>query len=324
MMKISDLIQKRFNKPENKGDDFGFTNHFNVNSKRIINKDGSFNVIRIGEKKSLFHMLVTMHWPGFALVVISFYVVFNILFACLYLLVDINGIGVTPDYQVHNRFLIASFFSAQTLTTVGYGTLYPLTGVISTLAATEALFGLMSFAIFTGLMYGRFSRPPRSIRFSKNILLSPYKQGHALMFRIANKQNVELTEMEARLLMSVVVSDNGKENRKYQTLEVENNKVTYFPLNWTIVHYIDEHSPLFGLTEADFISSQIEWLVTIKGYNISAAQHVHAKGSYTLEELVWDAQYKLPYHIREDGITVFELDKIDEFHRLQANDLKPK
>jgi inward rectifier potassium channel len=144
------------------------------------------------------------------------------------------------------------------------------------------------------------------------------------MFRIANERNVELTEMEARLLMSVVVSDNGKENRKYQTLEVENNKVTYFPLNWTIVHYIDEHSPLFGLTEADFISSQIEWLVTIKGYNISAAQHVHAKGSYTLEELVWDAQYKLPYHIREDGITVFELDKIDEFHRLQTNGLKPK
>ena len=79
----------------------------------------------------------------------------------------------------------------------------------------------------------------------------------------------ELTEMEARLLMSVVVNDNGKESRKYQPLEVENNRVTYFPLNWTIVHYIDEHSPLFGLTEADFISSQIEWLVTIKGYNIS-------------------------------------------------------
>ena len=315
-MKISDLIQKRFNKPENKGDDFGFTNTYTEKRKRIINKDGSFNVIRVGEKKSLFHILVTISWPRFALAVISFYVVFNILFACLYLMVDINGIGVTPDYQVHNRFLIASFFSAQTLTTVGYGTLYPLTGVISTLAAIEALFGLMSFAIFTGLMYGRFSRPSHSIRFSKNMLYVPYKQGYALMFRIANERSYDLTELEARLLMSVVVNDNGKESRKYQNLEIENSKVAYFPLNWTIVHYIDDKSPLFGLTNEDFITSQIEWLVMIKGYNLTATQHVHARSSYTLNELVWNAKFKIPYEIREDGVTLFELGKIDEFELL--------
>lgn len=178
-MRISELIQRRFNKPENKGDEFGYTNQYSAKSKRIINKDGSFNVIRIGEKKALFHSLVTMNWPTFAAVVLSFYVVFNMLFALIYLAVDAHGIGVTADYQVTNRFLIAFYFSAQTLTTVGYGTLYPLNGVISTLAATEALFGLMSFAIFTGLMYGRFSRPSHSIRFSKNILYAPYKQGFA-------------------------------------------------------------------------------------------------------------------------------------------------
>jgi len=315
-MKISELIQKRFNRPENKGDDFGFTNTVSEKSKRIINKDGSFNVIRVGEKKSLFHILVTMTWPRFALVIISFYVVLNILFASLYVLVDFDGIGVTADYEVHNRFMIASFFSAQTLTTVGYGTLYPLNSVISALAATEALFGLMSFAIFTGLMYGRFSRPSHSIRFSKNLLHAPYKQGHALMFRIANERNYDLTELEARLLMSIVVNDNGKESRKYQNLEVENSKVTYFPLNWTIVHYVDEKSPLFGLTKDDFAASQVEWLVMIKGYNLSATQVVHARSSYTLGELVWNAKFKIPYQIREDGITLFELDKIDEFELL--------
>jgi inward rectifier potassium channel len=94
-MKISDLIQKRFNKPENKGDEFGFTNQYSGNSQRILNKDGTFNVIRIGERKSLFHMLVTISWSRFALVVVSFYVVLNILFACLYLLIDFDGIGVT-------------------------------------------------------------------------------------------------------------------------------------------------------------------------------------------------------------------------------------
>ena len=316
MKKISELLQKRFNKPEYKGDDFGYTNVVHEKSKRIINQDGSFNVVRIGEKKALFHSLVTMNWPKFALVVLSFYIVFNILFACVYLLVDADGIGVTKDFEVTNKFLIASFFSAQTLTTVGYGTLYPLNGVISTIAATEALFGLMSFAIFTGLMYGRFSRPRHSIRFSKNILYAPHKQGHALMFRIANERDYDLTELEARLLMSVVVNDNGKESRKYQTLELENSRVTYFPLNWTIVHVIDEKSPLYGLAHEDLSSSQVEWLVMIKGYNLSASQQIHARSSYTLKELVWNARFTIPYHFREDGKTEFELDKLDGYEEI--------
>ena len=264
-------------------------------------------------------MLVTINWPKFALVVVSFYVVLNILFAGLYLLINFNGIGVTKDYEVQSRFMIAFYFSAQTLTTVGYGTLYPLTGNISALAAIEALFGLMSFAIFTGLMYGRFSRPPHSIRFSKNILYTPYKQGNAIMFRVANERANELTELEARLLMSVVVNDNGRESRKYQALDVENSRVSYFPLNWTIVHYIDEKSPLYGLTEADYISSQIEWLVTIKGYNVSATQHIHAKSSYTLHELVWHARFRIPYFFNEDGITVFELDRLDDYDKVSPS-----
>lgn len=317
-MKISDLIQKRFNKPDNKGDEFGFTNQVAARNKRIVNKDGSFNVIRIGEKKSLFHNLVVMNWLKFCGVILSFYLLLNIVFALFYILVDVNGIGMTADYQVQNRFLIAFFFSAQTLTTVGYGSLYPLDAIVSTIASIEALFGLMSFAIFTGLMYGRFSKPLDGIRFSKNILMAPHKQGYALMFRIANERDHNLTEMDARVLMSVVVSDNGKESRKYQPLELENSKVNYFPINWTLVHYIDEQSPLYGLSEDDFNVSQFEWLVMIKGYNLTATQEIHVKSSYTTNELVWNARFKLPYHFNEDGITVFELDKMDDFEKVQA------
>lgn len=310
------MISGRFNKPENKGDEFGFTNQYNAKSKRIVNKDGSFNVIRIGEKKSLFHNLVVMNWAKFAGVVLAFYLLLNIFFAWLYELVDINGIGMTADYAVHNKFLISFFFSAQTLTTVGYGSLYPLTAPVSALAAIEALFGLMSFAIFTGLMYGRFSRPLGGIRFSKNMLMAPHKDGYALMFRIANARDHNLTEMEARVLMSVVVNDKGKETRKYQPIELENSRVNYFPINWTLVHYIDEKSPLLGLTKEDFIASQFEWLVMIKGYNLTATQQIHVKSSYTTNELIWNAKFKQPYYFNEDGITVFELDKIDAFEKL--------
>lgn len=315
-MKVNELVQKRFNKPENKGDDFGFTNQANQNTKRIINKDGSFNLVRIGEKKSLFHNLVTMGWWKFFAIVFSSYIIMNTIFAVIYLIVNPVGIGMTQDYQVRNHFLVSYFFSAQTMTTVGYGSLYPLTGAVSVVASIEALIGLMSFAIFTGLMYGRFSKPSHGIRFSKNILYTPYKEGFALMFRIANERDHNLTELETRVLMNIIVEENGRSNRKYQNLAIENAKITYFPMNWTIVHYIDDSSPLYGWTAEDYIASQMELLVMIKGYNETAAQSIHAKSSYHGSEITWNAKFKLPYYFREDGVTVFELDKIDEFEKL--------
>ena len=315
-MKFIEILQSRLNRPENKGDDFGYTNQANQNSKRVINKNGSFNLVRVGEKKSLFHSLVTMKWWKFIITIVGTYVVVNMIFASIYLLIDFNGIGMTSDYKVTSKFLIASFFSVQTLTTVGYGSLYPLSETVSFVASIEALTGLMIFAIFTGLMYGRFSKPSPGIRFSKNMLYAPYKQNYALMFRVANERNHNLTELEARILMSVIVQENGRGTRKYQQLELENSRITYFPLNWTLVHYIDEQSPLYGMTKADFEGIDLEMMIMIKGYNETAAQSFHAKSSYTENEIVWNAKFRLPYHFREDGVTVFVLDKIDDYEEL--------
>jgi len=315
-MKFSEILQARLNRPENKGDEFGYTNQADQNSKRVINKNGSFNLVRIGEKKSLYHSLVTMPWWQFMLAIAGTYVVVNMLFASVYLLIDFHGIGMTSDYEVTNRFLIASFFSVQTLTTVGYGSLYPLSATVSLIASIEALTGLMIFAIFTGLMYGRFSKPYHGIRFSRNMVYAPFKQQYALMFRVANERNHNLTELEARILMSVIVTDNGRSTRKYQVLELENSRITYFPLNWTLVHYIDEKSPLYGMTKTDFEGTDLEMMIMIKGYNETAAQSFHAKSSYTVNEIIWNAKFKVPYHFREDGVTVFELDKIDDYEVL--------
>jgi inward rectifier potassium channel len=176
----------------------------------------------------------------------------------------------------------------------------------------------MSFAIFTGLMYGRFSKPSSGIRFSKSILYTPYKEGYALMFRIANERDHNLTELEARILMNIIVEENDRSTRKYQILNIENSKITYFPLNWTIVHYIDETSPLYGWTEEDYMNTQMELLVMITGYNETAAQSVHAKSSYHASEITWNAKFKLPYYFRDDGVTVFELDRIDDYELIPA------
>jgi inward rectifier potassium channel len=315
-MKFSEILQARLNRPENKGDDFGYTNQADQNSKRVINKNGSFNLVRVGEQKSLFHALVTMPWWQFIMVIVGTYVMVNMIFASIYLVCDFHGIGMTSDYEVTSPFLIASFFSVQTLTTVGYGSLYPLSETVSLVASVESLTGLMIFAIFTGLMYGRFSKPFHGIRFSKNMVYAPFKQNYALMFRVANQRSHNLTELEARILMSVVVNDNGRRTRKYQVLELENSRITYFPLNWTLVHYIDEKSPLYGMSKTDFEGTDLEMMIMIKGYNETAAQSFHAKSSYTVNEIVWNAKFKVPYHFREDGVTVFVLDKIDDYELL--------
>jgi inward rectifier potassium channel len=315
-MKFSEILQARLNRPENKGDDFGYTNQADQNSKRVINKNGSFNLVRVGEQKSLFHALVTMPWWQFIMVIVGTYVMVNMIFASIYLVCDFHGIGMTSDYEVTSPFLIASFFSVQTLTTVGYGSLYPLSETVSLVASVEALTGLMIFAIFTGLMYGRFSKPFHGIRFSKNMVYAPFKQNYALMFRVANQRSHNLTELEARILMSVVVNDNGRRTRKYQVLELENSRITYFPLNWTLVHYIDEKSPLYGMSKTDFEGTDLEMMIMIKGYNETAAQSFHAKSSYTVNEIVWNAKFKVPYHFREDWVTVFVLDKIDDYELL--------
>jgi inward rectifier potassium channel len=150
------------------------------------------------------------------------------------------------------------------------------------------------------------------------MLYTPYKDGYALMFRVANERDHNLTELEARALMNLIIEDNGRVTRKYHTLLVENNKITYFPLNWTIVHYIDEKSPLYGWTPEDILASEMEILVMIKGYNETAAQSIHAKSSYSASEITWNARFKLPYHFRDDGVTIFELDKIDEYEKLTS------
>ncbi|HNW00180.1 MAG TPA: ion channel [Chitinophagales bacterium] len=310
-MQFRERMNRRFTNKGEKGDDFGFTNRISDSAQRILNQNGSFNVIRVGEKKLIFHELLTMSWTHFLGYILAYYALTNLFFAGLYLLVDFNGIGMTSDYEVQRPFLIAFYFSAQTLTTVGYGSLYPLSAPVSTLAAFEALIGLMGFAIFTGLMYGRFSKTPHSIRFSKHALVAPYKDGIGIMFRAANERNHNLTELEVKVTLAIITDNDGKPGRKFFPLPIDNNRITYFPLNWTMVHNITAESPLYGMREQDFAEADMELLIMVKGYNETTSQEVHARFSYTQREIVYGAKYLLPYYFREDGITIFELDKID-------------
>src|SRR4030095_16112875 len=169
--------------------DPGLTQQFSAPLRRIINKDGSFNVHRRGIPWRDVHPylhLINMSWSGFFAVVFLAYLVVNTLFALAYY--SVGSIQGSDAATALGRFSNDFFFSAQTLTTVGYGAMSPRGLTANSLSAFESMVGLMGFALATGLLFGRVSRPSSRIKYSENMIVAPYQDGWSLQFRIVNKR----------------------------------------------------------------------------------------------------------------------------------------
>src|SRR5215472_17220448 len=234
--------------------DPGFTNQVSGVLRRAINQDGSFNVRRRKTRWRDFHpylYLITIPWAPFFGLIFGAYFVVNIGFAMLYLMLGPSASLGSQAQTGWDHFLDSFFFSAHTLTTVGYGSLAPRGTAANLLAALEALIGLMGFAVATGLLFGRVSKPSARIGFSEKMLLAPYHGGSSLQLRIVNLRPNILMELEATILLMTVEGPPGKALRRYQQLVLEREKIYFLPLTWTIVHPIDDNSPLRGLTAAD-------------------------------------------------------------------------
>jgi inward rectifier potassium channel len=293
--------------------DPGFTRLYEGPLRRVINQDGRFNVRRIGTRFSDFHIyqfLVRIPWPAFIAILVSGYVVMNALFALLYLAAGIEHLAGASADTMHGAFLSAFFFSTHTFTTVGYGTMYPVGLWTNLIASTEAMVGLMSFAIATGLLYGRFSRATARLVFSKSMAVVQHKGGEALMFRVANRRSSTLMEAEARLLLMTVVGTSSHRTRKYDVLDLEIPAVQFLPLTWTIVHPLTESSPLHAKTAEQLATLQAEILVLIKGFDDTFQQVVHARYSYRHDEIERGVRFVPAFHIGNAGEMVLDLDKI--------------
>ncbi len=186
-------------------------------------------------------------------------------------------IPVLKNFQKH------FFFSCQTFTTVGYGKISPTGFVTNSLAALEALIGWASFAVVTGLLYGRFSRPKAYIRFSEKAIVAPFHKGNAIMLRLAPFKNTTLTDAEAKVTLGLIVEENGQMVNKFFQLPLEYEKVNSLTLSWTVVHPITETSPFYNFTEEDFKNAQGEILVFIKAFDDMFSNVVVARTSYILE-----------------------------------------
>lgn len=293
--------------------DPGLGRVYEHHTQRIINKDGSFNIKRKGVRKQRYQDLVTMSDKRFYGVIILTYLLANLIFAMVYLSVGIHKISVTPGVEELHGFWKALFFSMQTFTTVGFGSIFPNDPTANFVAGMEAMFGTLFFAISTGLVYGRFSKASARILFSNNALISPYKGGQALMFRIVNRRPNVLMEMEAKVMLAIDVDEGEGVERRYFNLKLEQSSVHFFPLSWTIIHPLDERSPLFGLSREEMRDKSAEILILIKGFDDTFSKHVHIRFSYIVDEFVYNARFLRNFHADESGEILLDIDGVHNF-----------
>lgn len=312
---------KRINSKAKAETNTGFGSNASSYGGRFITKNGNANVRKSGiglfDSISWYHTMLNIPRWKFFLIIVLFYFLVNCFFASLYLLNGIEHLQGARVYTLADKFGQAFFFSIQTYTTVGYGHISPSGFTASFTAAVEALFGLLSFAIATGLFYGRFSKPKAHIMFSENAIIAPYNNGKALMMRITPYKNANLTDVEAKVTLGLQMEENGKITNKFFFLDLEMSRVNSLNLSWTLVHPITEISPFYGFSEAEFRNSVGEIIVFVKAFDDMFSNTVVKRTSYVFDEIVYGAKF-VPMFTRNDNATktLLHIDKLNDYEKV--------
>lgn len=282
------------NRLKNRQKEYGFGNTTFANNQRIINKDGTFNVNRIGlnffDKFSLFHFMINSKWITFISLVVLGYFLSATFFAMIYYTLGIshfNGVVVLDKISIFLEFF---FYSTQTFATVGYGRINPASATASLVSSVDALTGVLYFAIVTGMLFARFSMPKTKILFAENAVVAKYQEGTAIMFRIANQLPQPLQNASVRVIASYIMKEQLNP-RQYFELQLERNEIVFFATSWTIVHPITEESPFYNLSINAFNELEPEFLMQLKVYDPSYNQDVFINTSYRKEEFEWHKRY---------------------------------
>ena len=275
--------------------DLGFGSVVSRESRRLLNRDGTFNARRVGlglGGLAPYHALLTMSWSRFLVFFTVAYFGLNALFAWAYLLCGPGALAGDHSGLADGTFLQAFFFSIQSFATIGFGDILPVGTAANTLVSIESFVSILAIALATGLIFARFSRPRAQIRFSERAVIAPYRGITALEFRIVNERRSELVEVEAKVIFTFLDLRQGTPVRQYHELPLERTRVTFFPLSWTIVHPIDETSPLRQTTLEEMTARSAEFLVIVSGMDEALSQTVHARSSYQASEVVWGRRFR--------------------------------
>lgn len=290
--------------------------------KRLLNRDGTFNVVRFGLRPfsslSIYHWSLSATWPRFLGMLAVAYMCVNTLFATGYILCGVNALQGEAATTPGEIFLRAFFFSVQTFATIGYGHVIANGVAANVLVTLEAFLNIVGVALSTGVVFARFSRPTAKIIYSRQAVVAPYKGITALEFRIANSRTSQIIELEAKVILSRIEASAEGLVRKFRDLKLERTSVTFFPLSWTLVHPIDARSPLIGMNEEDLKESSTEILILLTGTDETSSQVVHSRSSYKADEIVWNASFA-PIFKRSptDGILGMDVGRIHDVNRLK-------
>ena len=309
-------LLKRINPFLKTNEDTGLSTTISSYGGRFLNKDGSYNLHKEGrsimEKFNIYHMLLNLPVWQFTCVLVITFILINLLYTSIYLLIGTDQLQGIAYRSAWGTFKEVYFFSTETFTTVGYGRVNPIGDGANFLASIEAMSGFLSFAVATGLIYGRFARPKAHLAFSDHAVIAPYKEGNALMFRfVSYKNHHTLTDVNVQVNIAMLVQENGHSGYRYFELKLERNKIETLAMNWTVVHPIDEDSPLMNISAEDMQTADVELYVLIRGFSDIYSSIVQQRTSYTYQEIRFNKKFVPMYRESSNG-TVLELQHLDK------------
>lgn len=299
----------------NEINDPGIGTKFDENVRRIINSDGTYNILRKGSRsgvRDIFKYLVEISWSKFFIILFSTYIILNLVFTVIYLACGFENIaGIDPAEGP--VFFQAFFFSIQTFTTVGYGTLAPLGVLTQSVAAVEAFFGFMSFSLATGLLWGRFARPQARMAFADHFVYSKYEDAYSFKFKLTNLRDVVLQDVEAKVIvMFNKKNKNGDTTRQYYQLPLTMNRIEILALTWTLVHKIDESSPFWNQSKEDIIKLNPEFLLLVNGFDEIYSERTRSRKSYIANDIIWNKNFATIFKSRKDGVVEMDVRDINK------------
>ncbi|HEY8024514.1 MAG TPA: ion channel [Burkholderiaceae bacterium] len=273
-------------------------------------------VTRVGKQywhwSDTYHTILTLSWPRFFLLVFGVYMVVNLIFATLYSLVPGTIVNARPDSLVD-----LFFFSIETLATVGYGVMSPATVYGHVIASTEIVLGMLVTAVLTGLLFARFSRPTARVLFSRVMVVTKFNGVSTLMVRAGNERNNLILEASVRAtLIRRERTLEGETFYRFYDLKLDRERSSAFALSWTIIHKIDETSPLHGKTAEDLLLDEALFHVAISGQDETLNDTVHARQSYEPEDIIFGSHFADILFERESGKWALDFTK---FHDVKAD-----
>ena len=254
------------------------------------------------------HRCMTASWPAFISGAALVFVAFNAVFASFYWIAN-QPISNVPG----GAYIDYLYFSIETLSTAGYGDMHPQTHYGHFIAAVELFTGIFSMSLMTGLIFARFSRPNARLLFAEHPVISSHEGKPTLMVRLANERHNIIGNATAKLwLLENVVSAEGQSLRRFYELPLVRSDHPALALSWTLYHVLDEESPLYGRNADDLDASNVSLVVVVSGYDVVAAQTVHARKSYDHSDIRFRHRYADILSVSDDGRLRIDYGKFHE------------